>query len=120
MKKNFKKAKQIIRGEFGKKEIIAINGCMYGKDNVPHKVSKDPDLSYYKLCGQAFWELVSSDEELYKKLIQPLDKEAKKRDEVFKELYTKKINEMTKDVVDLFYKGDNLDWDKIIEYVSKK
>lgn len=120
MKKNFKKAKQIIRSESGKKEIVAINGCMYGKDNVPHKVSKDPDLSYYKLCGQLFWELVSGDGELYKKLIQPLDKEAKKRDDIFKELYTKKINEMTKDVVDLFYKGDNLDWDKIIEYVSKK
>lgn len=120
MKKNFKKAKQIIRAELGKKEIVAINGCMYGKDNVPHKVSKDPDLSYYKLCGQAFWGLVSGDEELYKKLIQPLDKEAKERDEIFKELYTKKINEMTKDIVGLFYKGDNLDWDKIIEYVSKK
>lgn len=32
----------------------------------------------------------------------------------------KKINEMTKDVVDLFYTKNNLDWDKIIEYVSKK
>ncbi len=120
MKRNFKKAKALIRSEFSKEDLVAINGCMYGKDNVPHKVNRDPDLSYYKICGQAFWELISGDNELYKKLIQPLDKEAKKRDEIFKELYVKKINEMTKDVVKIFYTKNNLDWDKIIEYVSKK
>jgi hypothetical protein len=120
MRKNFKKAKSLIQSELGKKNLIAVNGCMYGKDNVPHKVDKDPGLSYYKICGQAFWELISSDDELYKKIIQPLDKEAKKRDEVFKGLYVKKINEMTRDIVNLFYTGNNLDWDKIIEYVSKK
>lgn len=120
MKRNFKKAKALMRSLSDKKNLVAVNGCMYGKDNVPHKVNKDPDLSYYKLCGQVFWELVSGDDQLYKKLIQPLDKEAKKRDESFKELYVKKINEMTKDVVNLFYTKDNLDWDKIIDYVSKK
>lgn len=120
MKRNFKKAKSIIRAESGKKDLIAVNGCMYGKDNVPHKVNKDRDLSYYKICGQAFWGLISGDDQLYKKLIQPLDKEAKKRDEIFKKLYIEKINEMTKDIVGLFYTKNNLDWDKIIEYVSKK
>ena len=103
----------------GKKPIIAVNGCIYGKDNKPHKVSKIPALSYYKICGQKFWELISGDNELYKKIIQPLDKEAKKRDEIFKSLYVKKINEMTEDIVKLFYSKSNLDWDKIIEYVSK-
>jgi len=120
MRKNFKKAKVIIKSELNKNDLVAINGCMYGKDNVPHKVNKNPDLSYYKICGQSFWELISGDDELYKKLIQPLDKEAKKRDETFKKLYINKINEMTKDIVNLFYTKNNLDWDKIIEYVSKK
>ncbi len=120
MRRNLKLAKKILRIELKRKDIIAVNGCIYGRDNSPHKVNKDPDLSYYKICGQAFWELISGDEQVYKKIIQPLDKEAKKRDEVFKKLYVKKINEMTKDVVDLFYTKDNLDWDKIIDYVSKK
>ena len=119
MRKNLRNAKKLLKAA-GKKDIISVNGCMYGRDNSPHKVNKNPDLSYYKICGQAFWELISGDDQLYKKLIQPLDKEAKKRDEVFKELYVKKINEMTKDVVDRFYTKDNLDWDKIIDYVSKK
>lgn len=120
MKRNLRIAKRWLREELGKTSIVSVNGCIYGRDNSPHKVNKDPDLSYYKICGQAFWELVSGDYQLYKKIIQPLDKEAKKRDESFKELYIKKINEMTKDVVDLFYTKDNLDWDKIIDYVSKK
>ncbi len=114
MKKNFIKAKKIIRAERGKIEIIAINGCMYGRDNQPYK------SGYRKICGQPFWELISGDNDLYKKIIQPLDKEAKKRDESFKKLYVKKVNEMTKDVVNLFYIKNNLDWDKIVEYVSKK
>lgn len=121
MKKNFKVAKEIIRLKTKKKEIIAVNGCIYGRDNVPHKISKtDPALSYYKICGQSFWELISGDNQLYKKIIQPLDTEAKKRDEIFKKLYVKKVNEMTKDIVNLFYTKDDLDWDKIIDYVSKK
>lgn len=121
MKKNLKAAKRINQSEIGKKELVAVNGCIYGRDNQPHKVcKKDPKLSYYKICGQSFWELISGDNELYKKIIRPLDKEAKKRDDKFKELYVKKINEMTKDVVNLFYTNDNLDWDKIIDYVSKK
>lgn len=119
MRRNFKLAKKVIRIDAGEKSIIAVNGCMYGKDNKPHKVSKTSTLSYYKICGQKFWELISGDNELYKKIIQPLDKEAKKRDEIFKNLYVKKINEMTEDIVKLFYSKSNLDWDKIIEYVSK-
>lgn len=121
MKRNFKKAKKMLRSEMGKKEIIAVNGCMYGRDNKPHKVSKkDHELSYYKICGQQFWELVSGDDDLYKKIIQPLDKEARRRDEVFKSLYVKKINEMTKHIVEIFYTKNNLDWNKVIEHVSKK
>lgn len=119
MKRNLGAAKKLLRSE-GITKIVSVNGCMYGRDNSPHKVNKNPTLSYYKICGQAFWELISGDNQLYKKIIQPLDKEAKKRDEVFKELYVKKINEMTKGVVDLFYTRDNLDWEKIIDYVSKK
>lgn len=120
MKRNFRAAKKLLRMEVGKREIIAVNGCMYGRDNSPHKVNKNPELSYYKICGQPFWELVSGDDQLYKKIIQPLDKEAKKRDGVFKELYVKKINEMTRNVVNIFYTNDNLDWEKVIDHVSKK
>ena len=121
MRKNFKKAREILKNESERREIIAVNGCMYGRDNAPlKKHKKDSELNYLKLCGQKFWEFVSGDKELYKKLIKPLDKEVKKRDDTFKELYAKKINEMTKDIIDLFHTKNSLDWNKIIEYVSKE
>lgn len=120
MKRNFKKAKKILRAELDENNIVSVNGCIYGKDNNPHKVNKDPDLSYYKICGQMFWEMISGDSYLYKKIIQPLDKEAKKKDETFKKLYVSKINEMTKDVIELFYTKNNLDWNKIVDFVSKR
>lgn len=120
MKRNLRLAKKLVRAKLGKKDIVSVNGCIYGRDDNPHKVNKNPELSYYKICGQAFWELVSGDDQLYKKIIQPLDKEAKKRDDTFKNLYVKKINEMTKDIVERFYTKDNLDWYKVIDYVSKK
>lgn len=120
MRKNFKEARRILKEEGETREIIGVNGCIYGKDNVSLKKHKDDgDLDYLKLCGQTFWELITGDDTFYKKLIQPLDKEVKKQDDLFKETYTAKINEMTKDLIDLFYSGDKLDWDKIVEYVSK-
>ena len=122
MKQNFVIAKKLIRAMQRKKmEIVAVNGCIYGRDNQSHKTDKkNKDRSYYKLCGQPFWELISGDNELYKKIIQPLDKEAKKRDQIFKDIYAEKINEMTKDIVELFCTKNRLDWDKIVDYVSKK
>ncbi len=118
MKRNFQKAKEILYKKG--KRIIAVNGCMYGKDKQPQKKGRTSDrTSYFKICGQSFWELISGDEKLYKKIIQPLGREAKKRDVVFQDLYVKKINELTKDIVQNFYKKNMLDWDKIIDFVSK-
>ncbi len=120
MRKNFREAKRILKKEGEKSRIIAVNGCMYGRDNVSFKKhKKDNGLNYYKLCGQKFWKLISGDNQLYKELIKPLDKEVKKRDDAFKELYAKKVNEMTKDIIELFHTKNMLDWNKIIDYVSK-
>jgi site-specific DNA-methyltransferase (cytosine-N4-specific) len=119
MKRNLEKAKQLI-SKAKDLEIVKVNGCMYGKEKNTFKKDKEtPALNYYKICGQLFWELISGDDELYKKIIQPLDKEAKKRDDIFKELYAKKVNEMTKDIFGIFITKNELDWNKIVEYISK-
>ena len=121
MKFNFRFAKKILKKNGIKNEIISVNGCIYGKDSKPFKEDKDPKESYYKLCGEEFWELVSGDKELYKKIILPLDKVAKKRSEHFLEVYAGKSNEMTKEFSDNFLtKKDQIDWEKIIDFVSKK
>jgi len=121
MKNNFKKAKEILKSEGEKKEIIAINGCVYGQDTKPFKLdTKDSSKNYYKLAGQAFWELISGDTELYKKIILPLDEETKRQDIHFKKMYAQKQNEMIKEFSDEFLtKSNSIDWNKIIEFVSK-
>lgn len=122
LKNNFKQARLILQEEGARNPIVAVNGCIYGKDNNPYKIdSSDEDLNYYKLCGQEFWELVSGDKEFYQQIVVPIDKEAKKRDEVFETKYAAKINELTKDFSETYLADDGqIDWKKIIEFVSKK
>ncbi len=121
MKNNFKKAKKLIREEGWTGRIVAINGCIYGKDHKPLKANKkDPQKSYYKYCGQEFWQFVSGDKQLYQTIIVPLDKEVKKRDDAFKELCAATVNILTKDLLDNFSSKGLLNWPKILDYVSKK
>ncbi len=121
MKSNFKAAKKILRKNGVTKEIVAVNGCIYGKDNRPFKESADPEENYHKICGQEFWEIISGNNELYKQIILPLDKEAKKRSEHFQEVYAQKSNEMIKEFSDNFLtKKGGIDWEKMIDFVSKK
>ena len=121
MKSNFRKARKILSKKGIIKEIVAVNGCIYGKDSSPFKKGSKKELDYYKICGQEFWELISGDNELYKNIILPLDKEAKKRSDSFKEVYAEKSNEMTKEFSDTFLtKKGSIDWEKMIDLVSKK
>ena len=121
MKSNFKVAKIVLKRNGITKEIVSVNGCIYGKDNKPFKVDTKSELSYYKICGQEFWELISGDNELYKNIILPLDKEAKKRSDNFKEAYAEKSNEMIREFSDNFLtKKGSIDWEKMIDFVSKK
>jgi len=121
MKSNFKMAKRILKKNGVIKEIVAVNGCIYGTDKKPFKEDSDSEQNYYKMCGQEFWELISGDNDLYKNIILPLDKEAKKRSEHFKEVYSEKSNEMTKEFSDTFLtKKSVIDWEKMIDFVSKK
>jgi len=122
MKINFKDARKILRSEGIKTKIIAVNGCMYGKDNKPYKVdAKDRDKSYYKYCGQEFWELITGDNSFYQRIVVPIDKEAKKRDENFRNTYHAKINELTKDFSESYLSDDGqINWKKLVDFVSKK
>ncbi len=129
MKNNFKKAKEILRERGISCEIIAVNGCMYGKDSNPLKnkkkinkktVNEEADKVYYKYAGQEFWSFLSGDENLYQEIIVPINQEAKKKDELFKETYYEKINEMTADFTKYFITNNRIDWVKLIDYVSKR
>jgi site-specific DNA-methyltransferase (cytosine-N4-specific) len=120
MRDNFKLAKKILRERGVSSEIIAVNGCIYGKDRRPFKSHADPDKQYYKYAGQEFWEFISGDEKLYREMIAPIDKEARHKDETFKKAYAAKINEMTQDFITNFTTNNQIDWIKLVDYVSKR
>lgn len=122
MKDNFKAARQYLRDGRGiTREIIAVNGCIYGKDSKPFKQNADPEKSYYKLAGQDFWHFISGDDDLYRAIIKPIAEEARQRDEEFKRTYDGKVNGMVKDFSNIFLDGEGLiDWLKLIDYVSRR
>jgi hypothetical protein len=48
MKLDFKSAARTLRTSNSKLQVVAVNGCCYGKDNKPDKGD------YFKYCGQLF------------------------------------------------------------------
>ena len=120
MKRNFKAAKQILRANGIEKPIVAVNGCIYGKDRNPLKTNPDPDMTYYKYAGQDFWKFISEDDQLYRQIIVPIDAQARQKDETFKTAYAAKINEMTVEFANRFITDNLIDWVKLIDYVSKR
>lgn len=120
MKNNFKVAKETLRASGVTKEIVAVNGCIYGKDRNPLKIDEEPDKVYYKYAGQEFWEFISNDPDLYREIIVPIDKKAKQKDQTFKAAYVAKVNEMTKDFMENFMTENQIDWIKLVDFVSKK
>ncbi len=120
MRDNFKLAKELLRERGILNEIVAVNGCIYGKDRVPLKKHADPDKQYYKYAGQDFWRFISGDDNLYREMIAPIDQEARQKDETFKKAYVGKINEMTQDFITNFTTDNQIDWMKLVDYVSKR
>ena len=91
MRSNFKTAQRTLRTSQSGLNIVAVNGCCYGRDNNPDKGD------YFKYCGQRFWEFVSGDADLYVELIEPLGFKARERNEEFQASYARMINKFTRE-----------------------
>ncbi|MBN2394941.1 MAG: cytosolic protein [Candidatus Atribacteria bacterium] len=115
MKADFKTAMKTLRTSNSKLQVVAINGCCYGKDNVPDKGD------YFKYCGQRFWEFISGDENLHIDLIEPLGHKAKERNDEFIKSYSKMINKFTKEfTTDFCNESGEIDWAKLVKFNSGK
>ena len=111
---DFKTAKKTLRTSNSKLNVVAVNGCCYGRDSKPDKGD------YFKYCGQAFWEFISGDSELYTKIIEPLGHQAKERNDDFVKSYSQMINLFTKEFTDTFCKSNGeIDWIKLVQFNSK-
>lgn len=105
----FRQAKKIIQYP-----IEAVNGCCYGRGTTNTG-------DYKKLCGQAFWELISGDDDMYQEIIEPLGHKAKARNDEFYKEYSKVENKFTEEFIRDFCAGDkSIDWHKLVAFTSKK
>lgn len=115
LKDNFLKAKRIYRTSGNKLPCEAIEGCCYGKENNPDKIS------HIKLCGEAFWEFISGSKTLYIDLIEPLGTDAKQKNEIYMKEYKKMITRFTKKFAnDYCNVNGEIEWDKIVFLNSGK
>lgn len=112
MKDNFRKAKRILRTSNSKLQIIAVNGCCYGRDDQPDKGD------YFKYCGQKFWEFISGNENLYLEIIEPLGHKAKEKNEAFLKSYAAIINKFTLEFGKQFCVNGNIDWQSLVRFNS--
>lgn len=112
---DFKTAKKTLRTSNSQLNIIAVNGCCYGRENNPDKGD------YFKYCGQRFWEFISGDTELYTEIIEPLGFKAKEKNDDFVKSYSQMINKFTIDFAkDFCMDNGEINWEKLVIFNSSK
>ncbi len=113
MATDFRTAKRTLRTSNSKLNIVAVNGCCYGRDS---KLDKG---DYFKYCGQRFWEFISGDDQLYTKIIEPLGHKAKQENDAFVASYSQTLNKFTKDFTNTYCKDNGtIDWNKLVRFNS--
>lgn len=115
MRADFMSAKKTLRTGNSKLNVVAVNGCCYGRDGKPDKGD------YFKYCGQAFWEFISGNGELFVEIIEPLGYKAKEKNAQFLTSYAQAINRFTGKFTNTFCTNDGaIDWGKLVRLNSAK
>ena len=115
MELDFKVAKKRLRTSGSKINVIAVNGCCYGRNKITDKGD------YFKYCGQQFWEFISGNNKLFTQIIEPLGHKAKEKNDEFMESYSQIINKFTMEFSEEYCKKDGkIDWEKLVLFNSEK
>ncbi len=110
---DFKTAKKTLRTSNSKLNVVAVNGCCYGRNKNPDKGD------YFKYCGQQFWEFISGNTELYTEIIEPLGHKAQEKNEDFLKSSSQMINKFTKEFANEFCDDNGaINWKKLVQFNS--
>ncbi len=113
MKDNFTAARRTIRQGNANVNVVAVNGCCYGRD------AKRDKGDYFKICGQEFWELISGDRDFYQRIIEPLGHNAKQRNDDFADRYGTVINRFSREFDQQFCDhAGAINWNKLVSVSS--
>lgn len=112
LKDYFLKARQTLKTNSTGRAVRCVNGCCYGRAYGDYG-------TFEKLCGEAFWTLISNEPLLYVELVEPLGHEAKKRNDEFEASYAAVRTKFTQQFIKEFCKPDfSVDWEKIVRLNS--
>ena len=115
MRDNFVAATRVIRQGNRTANVIAVNGCCYGRETSPDKGG------YFKYCGQEFWKLISDDSEFYQRIIEPLGHNATRRNLDFANEYGAVVNRLSSAFSESFCASDgSIDWPRLVAFSSAK
>jgi hypothetical protein len=118
MYNDFSDAKRTFATSGSTIQVVAVNGCCYGKDDRPRKFPKNGP-EYVKLCGQRFWEFISGDPDLFVKIVEPLGHSAREKNDKFLQSYSQMINKFTLQFGNNFCDVNGaIDWDKLVRFNS--
>ena len=112
---DFRTAKKTLRTSNSNLNVVAVNGCCYGRNTRPDKGD------YFKYCGQHFWEFISGDSDLFTEIIEPLGHRAKEKNDIFIKAHSNILNLFTKEFTDTYCKENGeIDWEKLVRFNSEK
>ena len=112
---NFRGATASIEHASPLTDVLAVNGCVYGWE--PPTDNGD----YLKYCGPAFWELISGDAELYKRIVEPLRKASVENSIRKSEMYGRTVNRLSAEFYRLMCnRNGKIDWEAVTEFASSR
>lgn len=115
MRDDFSKATRIMRQGNPNLNVVAVNGCCYGRTS-----SRFDHGDYLKLSGQMFWQLISDDADFYIQIIEPMGHQARSKNQAFHRDYSGILNILTAKFIGQFCKQDGqIDWRRLVEFNSK-
>ncbi|MEI7587616.1 PmeII family type II restriction endonuclease [Runella sp.] len=116
---NFNTARKTLKTTGANINVMAVNGCCYGRQKSAQQYSKMGD--YYKICGQAFWEFLSGDSNLYTEIIEPIGFKAREKNDEFIQSYSQMLNKFTKEfTIDFCTETGEIDWEKLVRFNSAR
>ena len=108
LKQDFEEAISITEQRKLRLNIQAVEGCCYGTDNREYN-------DYNKVCGRAFWELISGDELLFQKLVTEINKTSTNG---YQREVAEAIKKITGELEANWSEGKLLNWNRIIGFNS--
>jgi len=112
LRADFLKAKRTLSTNSARRVVRFINGCSYGR------ISKDYG-DFEKICGEAFWTLISNEKNLFTDIVEPLGFEAKKHNDAFELKYGLVRTKFTAEFISKYCDANfAIDWEKIVRFNS--